>query len=516
MRLPGRRDVLRLLLVALPSLAGATLAVGYLQDVLGVPNPSAIYLVAVVATALASGTSGAILTAIASFVLYNFLFTEPRYTLSMHEPGVWLSVVLLLFVGVVVGQLAALQRRRAEIIAAREREARALFGVSRELATRSSIESALQAIAARLATETGMQRVWVTLGEGSVGVGGAGEAGPTVGQPAGIITQLRRMPADEPARWVRLHQPAARARARADGETFRVLIETGDRTLGSIWASRPRGRGLPDATATRLLSAAADQLGQAITQDRLLADAHAAEVARQSDALKSALLQSVSHDLRTPLASIRAAAGTLGSAARTDEQRDSAAAIEREVEYLNRLVTNLLDLSRIEAGALRPVTDVFELDDIVRSTLERYRTRLADRRLELALLPEPVQVDATLIDVVVANVLDNVIRHTPAESMVRISARPVDEGYVRLAVEDSGPGVDDEVLPHIFDRFFRAPTAQPSSRHGTGIGLAVVRGLVEAMSGRVGARRSELGGLAVEIDLPRAEVPVELAPQASR
>src|SRR3990172_11646653 len=121
MRLPGRREVLRLLLVALPSLAGATLVVAYLQDGLGVPNPSAIYLVAVVATAVVSGTTGAVATAVASFVLYNYLFTEPRYTLAMHEPGVWLSVVLLLFVGVVVGQLTALQRSPAELARARER-----------------------------------------------------------------------------------------------------------------------------------------------------------------------------------------------------------------------------------------------------------------------------------------------------------------------------------------------------------------------------------------------------------
>src|SRR5512146_1954312 len=113
------RAVWRLLAVAVPSLAAATLVVWLLQDVLGVPNPSAVYLVAVVAAAIVSGTLGAVATAIASFVLYNSLFTEPRYTLSMHEPGVWLSVVLLLFVGIVVGQLAALQRSRAEQASAR-------------------------------------------------------------------------------------------------------------------------------------------------------------------------------------------------------------------------------------------------------------------------------------------------------------------------------------------------------------------------------------------------------------
>src|SRR3954447_13796188 len=140
------RALVRYLVVAVPTLAVATVAVGVLQDGLGVPNPSAVYLVAVVATAIASGTLGAIATSVAAFVLYNYLFTEPRFTLSMHEPGVWLSVVLLLFVGVVVGQLAAMQRDRAEIATRREREARALFGVSRALATRETIDVVLSEI----------------------------------------------------------------------------------------------------------------------------------------------------------------------------------------------------------------------------------------------------------------------------------------------------------------------------------------------------------------------------------
>jgi two-component system sensor histidine kinase KdpD len=511
-----------LLVVGAPSLIGATLVVGYLQDELHVPNPSAIYLVAVVAAALVSGTAGAILTAVASFLLYNYLFTEPRYTLSMHEPGVWLSVVLLLFVGIVVGQLTALQRRRAETITTREREARALFHISRDLATRSSISAALDAIATRLAAEANMERLWITLGpDGDERV--VAGTDPETGRSAhatGIISQLRRRPGDEAAEWVRLHRPAPAGRAAttaaAGAETLRVLIEAGDATLGSIWASRPRGQGPPDPTATRLLAAAADQLGQAITQERLLAEAQAAEIARQGDALKSALLQSVSHDLRTPLATIRAAAGTLGAAAASDEQRASAASIEREVEYLNRVVTNLLDLSRIEAGALQPTLDVFELDDVVRSTLERYRGRLSDRALSVELVDLPVLVDATLIDVVLANVLDNVIRHTPPTTALRVNASDLGDGRVRLTIEDAGPGVPAELVARVFDKFFTASTGQPASRHGTGIGLAVVRGLVEAMGGAVAARRGDLGGLAIDIDLPRAEVPAELAAVDSR
>jgi two-component system sensor histidine kinase KdpD len=490
--------VRRFLLVALPSLAAATIVVWWLQDGLGVPNPSAVYLVAVVATAIVSGTLGAVATAVASFVLYNYLFTEPRFTLSMHEPGVWLSVVLLLFVGIVVGQLAALQRSRAELARAREREARALFAVSRGLATRESIEAVLPDVARELAAEAHMERVWITLGQPEA--------------PTGTFNQLRRMPGETPAQWVRVHQPARGARGPTDAQTYRVLIEAGGVTLGSVWALRGRDTGAPTADETRLLSAAADQLGQAIAHDRLAAESHSAEVARESDALKSALLQSVSHDLRTPLATIRAAAGTLrathgGSAA----DRESVEAIEREVEYLNRLVTNLLDLSRIEAGALRATSEPFELDDAVGAALERLAPRMAGWQVENQAGREVVRADPVFLDAVLTNLLENAARHTPAGSIVRVStAATPGSDFVRLTVEDDGPGVPEEALARLFEKFYRVP-GHHSSRHGTGIGLAVAQGLVEAMGGKVAARRSELGGLAIDVDLPLAEVPAELA-----
>ena len=485
MRAFDRSALLRLLGVATVTLALATVVVAVLQDGLGVPNPSAVYLIAVVATAIVSGTAGAIATAAASFVLYNFLFTEPRYTLSMHEPNVWLSVVLLLFVGVVVGQLTALQRARAEVASRREHEARALSSVSRALVTRASIDAVLADICRALEISAHMERVVITMGSGD---GPSGILGSR-GQP-GVLTQLRRMPGEVPPEWVRVHQPGARVRQRlepgtANEDVYRVLIESGGAAIGSIWAVRARATGRPDHEETRLLAAAADQLGQAIAHDRMAAEAHAAEVAQESDALKSALLQSVSHDLRTPLATIRAAAGTLRSDADAggDTRRESVAAIEREVEYLNRLVTNLLDLSRIEAGVLRASSEVFELDDLVRSVLERLGPGLDGWSVETHVEPRPVEVDPVFFDVALTNILENVVRHTPRGTAIRISAGEAGESRLRLTIEDSGPGVPDEAIGRLFEKFYRVPGGR-SSRSGTGIGLAVARGLVEAMGGQ--------------------------------
>jgi two-component system sensor histidine kinase KdpD len=517
----GRRRQLGLLLaVAIPSLAGATLAIALLETYVGVPNASAVYLVAVVATAVVAGTTGAVASSVAAFLLYDFFFTVPTFTFTISEPGEWLSVTLLLFVGIVVGQLAALQRSRAVIARTREREARSLFQISRALATRESTTEVLGTIAAILRAEIATDRIWVSLGPDDATERLAADTGsgqrPT---STGFMRVLRRMPGEVPAEWVRVHQAAGRATKANRGEVYRVRVQAGGANLGSIWALRDRSLGEPDRTETRLLAAAADQIGQGLANDRLAAEAQAAEIARQSDSLKSALLQSVSHDLRTPLATIRAAAGTLrpGSGLDPADREESVDAIDREVEYLNRMVTNLLDLSRIEAGALKAERDVFDLDDLVRRTLDRLRPRLNGRPLDIDVQGPPVVVDPIFLDEAVTNIVDNALKYSPPGTGIRLRSRVVaDPPVARLTIEDEGPGVALEHLPKLFDKFYRVPDAARSSRSGTGIGLAVVRGLVEAMGGTVRARRGDLGGLAVDIDLPLATLPAELTAAAPR
>jgi two-component system sensor histidine kinase KdpD len=353
-----------------------------------------------------------------------------------------------------------------------------------------------------------MNRAWIALGADHAHERVAADTDGSRPRPTpASVWVLQRMPGDTPARWDRVHQPGPpRSKSSGGFEVFRVRMEAAGATYGSLWAARSRDRGMPDRTETRLLAAAADQVGQALHQDRLAAEASAAEIARQGDALKSALLQSVSHDLRTPLATIRAAAGTLRPDSRlSDEDRaESADAIDREVEYLNRLVTNLLDLSRIEAGALKPDLETFELDDLVGRTIERLGPRLEGRPLEVALQAPPVRVDPVFVDEAVTNALENVLKYTPIGTPIRVSAAANEPGFVRLTIEDAGPGVPDDALPHLFDKFYRVPGGRTGSRSGTGVGLAVVRGLTEATGGQASARRSPLGGLAIDLDLPLA------------
>ncbi|MHB8958840.1 MAG: DUF4118 domain-containing protein [Candidatus Limnocylindrales bacterium] len=512
----NRRQVRRaaiLLGVAVPSLALATVAVAVLRTTLAPSNASIVYLAAVVAIAIAGGAPGAVLGSIGSILLYDWFFTVPYYTFTMSDPAEWLNAVLLLGVGLIVGQLAALQRRWANDARLREREAVALFRVSHALATRETALTVLPRVAAILRDEAGMDRVWIGLGgEGREHVAADTTAGPR--PSAAVVQVLGRTPGDEPASWVRVHQAGAARPGTATMALFRVRIEAGDAQLGSIWAARARDIGQPDRTETRLLAAAADQAGQALAHDKLAAESRAAEVARQSDALKSALLQSVSHDLRTPLATIRAAAGSLRPDSGLDDtdREESALAIDREVEYLNRLVTNLLDLSRIEAGALRADRDAFDLDDLVGRTVDRLRDRLGTRPLELALDVPPVLVDPVFLDDAVTNVLENAVKYTDAKAPLRVAALALpDEPFVRLTIEDGGSGVPEDALPRLFEKFYRVPGGPRGSRAGTGIGLAVVQGLVEASGGRVRAHRGSLGGLAVDLDLPLARVPSPVA-----
>ncbi len=513
--LAGGGSYLRLLAVALPALAAATALVWLLEERLGVLNASPVFLLAVVVTALLAGTAGALAAAVASILIYDFLFVHPIHTLAISDPGEWLNLMLLLFVGLVVGQLTAMERSRTLQAEAREREARELFLISRSLATRASTNVVLPEVAGQLRRAGQLASLWIALGPDDAGervVAMSGDA-PPPGRPLHWV--LRRMPGDEPARWIRIHTGGrGGGQERERHAAYRIRIEAGSQTLGSIWATRQSGLGHPGRSETRLLSAAADQIGQALAQDRLAAAAGAADVARQSDALKSALLQAVSHDLRTPLATIRTAAGTLRPDSGLDDpgRALSAAAIEREVARLDRIVANLLDLGRIEAGALRAETDVFELDDLVGRTIDRMAANLGGNELQLDLEATPILVDPVFLDEALTNLLENAVKFAGPSAPIRVTSTAAAD-RVRLVVEDGGPGVPEDAFERVFEAFYRAVPPQIGERAGTGIGLAVVRGLVAAMDGRTRAYRSQLGGLAVEMDLPLARLPADLDPQ---
>ena len=509
------RRVAGVVAVMIVALAVTTLAVAVLEDRLGIPDAAATYLLAVVAIAVAFGTPAAVATAIGSFLLYDFLFVSPTGALIVANAEELLNLLLLLALGVVVGQLAGMQRDRAETAVLRERQARTQYQVGRELATTMTARAALPALVEILRSEVDATRAWVGLGPEVAQEHVVADSGPP-GRPAAPASYelLQRRTGDETTAWVRVYDKrlSSTEPRHLVGVCFRIPITAAGVPLGSVWLVRRRSIGPPGRGHTRVLAAAADQIGQALERDRLAEEATGAEIARRSEAAKTALLDSVSHDLRTPLASIRAAAGSLmdpNLAIGEDARRERAASIDGQAERLNRLVTNLLDMSRIEAGDLHARLEVFPLEDLVRATVDRMAGQLGGRAVSISISPElpPVAVDAIFMDQVVTNLLENAIRHTPPDVSIRVLGAVTSAGTVRLCVEDGGPGVPAAALDRVFDKFYRVPETRERSRRGSGLGLAVVRGFVEAMGGRVTARASDLGGLAVDVELQVVSTP---------
>ena len=494
-----------------------TLLVVALESGVGVADASAAYIPAVVIVAALSGTMPAVATSIASFLVYDFFFVPPTQTFTVEAPAEWLSLLLFLLVAVVVGRLTALLAEREREATQRARDAGFLFAIGLDLASASTVVAGIGTVVARLRVEARMTRVWCGLGpsvleERMVADTGGGARRP----PLSPRFVLHRDDGRGAFSWVRVRDttPPGSAPPPGDEAVFRVPLVSSGATFGSLWSTMPRGAETPAEETTRLLVAAADQIAGAVERDRLATEATEAEIARQSDALKSALLDSVSHDLRTPLVAIRVAAGHLADPAvemAPDAIRSTGRSIEGEAARLDRLVSNVLDLSRIEAGALRPAVDPYDLADLVAQVVDRLAPTLARDTVRLDLPPDlpPVLVDPILADQILTNLLENAVAHAGADRTVRIAAAPVpDLTAVELVVEDSGPGVPPREIPHLFEKFYRGSGRRQGGR-GMGIGLAVVRGLAEAMGGRVEARRSSLGGLAIGVVLPAADVPVE-------
>jgi two-component system sensor histidine kinase KdpD len=424
--------------------------------------------------------------------------------------------LLFLAVAVAIGRLAGLEAARTEEAADRAREAQALFRISRSLATSRDLAGAANSVLAELRASGTMDRIWLGLGpttsDERIVADTAGEAPLPVPM---FQVVLQRSPGDEPTRWVRTHVGAAPRRGpgrggQAGATVHRVRVEVGGETLGSLWALRSEGERAPERSETRLLSAAADQLGQAVRRDGLVAEALEAEVARRSDALKTALLDSVSHDLRTPLATIRAAAGSLldaGVAWSPTERADALRSIDAEAARMSHLVRDLLDLSRIEGGALRPELEPHDLDEMIARVVRRTPT---SKPIELGLpgdLP-PLLVDDTYLDEILTNVVENAVRY--GGESIRIRAVIVgDASGVEIVVEDDGRGVPEADLGHLFEKFYRVRRPGEGARHGMGIGLTVAQGMARAMGGRIVAGRSQLGGLAMRIHLPATSLPPE-------
>lgn len=480
-------------------------------------NGSMVYLGAVLVVAVVAGRGPSIAAALGAFGAFNFLFTEPRFTFSVTDPEVVLALVAFLVIAIVTSQLAAALRERAVEAATREREARLLHDTATLLATRPLVD-ALEGIGERLRGELGIPAV-------GIDVAGSGTRGVVAGDLAalrearggaqrieilGHAAPSREAPPGGLGRWRSIHRPHAAGAVVGRGRLYRVPITTRDGPIdGSLDLLVGSSAEMPGETFTRIVSTAAGQIALAAEQDRLRRVGTEAELLRRTDELRGRLLDAVSHDLRTPLASIIAAAGSLQQTdvTWTDEDvREFASAIEHEAERLTRIVGNLLDLGRIRDGSIVPAREWQDPSIVVEDAVDRLRARLAEREISFVAAPgmPPVLLDAVEIDQVLANLVENAANASPPDAPIHVTAEVAD-GELRVAVEDRGPGLPGGPADGLFDPFVRGEPRVAGV--GTGLGLAVARGLVLAHGGRIWGENRSDGGARFAFALPAGTAP---------
>jgi two-component system sensor histidine kinase KdpD len=464
---------------------------------------------------------------LAAFLAYNFFFIQPQHVFTVANEDEWIALSLLLLTGIITGQLAVALRDRALQAERREQEALVMYDVV-TLMTEPDLQRALTAVAERLRTELGLAAVVMAFGKDAparvqADVGDAEAIRLAHAEAADMILAYGQRPTaaerGKPGRWIRVVQPHLPSPERTRSRRVRsVPVELGKQRVGTIVMVRKPGAAEFSESGDRLVSALARQLSVALERLRLQREATEAEILRRTDELRTALMNAVSHDLRTPLASIIASAGSLRQRDidwTVDDRVEFATAIENEAERLNRLVSNLLDLSRIEAGSLRPEKGWYDIRALIREVAGRLRPLAASHELTIDVSAElpPLHFDYVEIDQVVSNLIENAIKYTPPGTEIRVSAW-VEDTVARIEVADRGPGIPLDAIPHLFDAFYRAP-GRDTRVSGTGVGLAVAKGLVEAHGGSIHAENRAEGGARFVFTLPIEEQIPEPAEVAS-
>jgi two-component system sensor histidine kinase KdpD len=495
-------------LAALGMVGACTVLNGVLQAVPNM-NPHAlalIYLLGVVVLAAFVGRGPTLFTATASALLWDFFFTEPRLSLKMSEFADVMMFAMYFVVAIVMGQLVSRIRWQERAESRREERSTALYLLTRDLADAADVDDMARRLVRQVAQAFKCD-VAILLRDASGGIS-------QTPHPASMFSISEKE--QGVAAWAfRFGKAAGRF---TDNLPFAgavyIPLATNRGTAGVI-AVRLPGDQPPTLEQRDLMDAFARQTALVLDRFRLDAESEQARLLAESEKLSKALLNSISHELRTPISAITAAASALtafepgGQAAL---QKTLAAEIQESAARLNRLVGNLLDMTRLESGKVKPRMEWCDVADLVNVALRRNETMLARHPVKASLpkrLPL-VRMDFVLVEQALNNLLLNAAAYTPAGTPVEITAAG-GAGEVSLTVADRGPGLPQESLPHVFDKFYRVPGAPPG---GTGLGLSIVKGFVEAHGGRVEARNREGGGAQFTIYLPVESSP-EPAPEPS-
>ena len=477
--------------------------VGHLLSLwLRLPNLSMIFLAAVLYCALRRGTRAAVLSAILSFFGYNFFFIEPVYTFTIAEPHEVFALLVFLVIAVLTGSLAGRVRHQAHSVMRRATATQSLYDYSRKLSAVSKADEVLWAAAAHLHKTFGANAALLLAADGELEVKAAWP--PDAQLDAGHTSAARwALDKGEPAGWQTGTLPTLTTQYRPLRSPRAILGVCG---FGPVDPAHPLS--IED---DNMLTAILDQTAIALDRALLVDAAVKAAAMQENEAIRDALLASLSHDLRTPLATITGSVTSLrefGQRLSEEERQELLLSIEQESARLSRFVANLLDMSRIESGALKVRRDWVDVSDVIREAVERARKAFPRHPTAMSIEPELpfIRGDASLLEQVLFNLLDNAHKYA-ADGGVIVHARRED-AQVLITVTDEGPGIKPADLEKVFEKFYRGGR-NDGRRAGTGLGLSICRGLIGAMGGTISAQSPALRrrGTRILIRLPAVEPP---------
>ncbi len=462
-----------------------------------------VYLLGVIGVAARAGPGPSVLASILSVAAFDFFFVSPYFTFVVADAQYLVTFGVMLVVALLTSGLTVRIRAQAETARQRERRTAALYALSRELASTRGVETVLRAAVRHIAEVFG------------------GQVAVLIPDPSGHLSLQTSLAAKFEittselgvAQWVYEHgQMAGCGTATLPGAKALYLpLVASQGTLGVLGLQPAEPHALEAPEQLHQLETFANQTALALERTQLAEAAQEAQVRAEAERLRSSLLSSVSHDLRTPLATITGAASSLlegGTRLDAPTQRDLLESLSEEAERLNRLVNNLLEMTRLESGTLQVRKEWYPLEEVVGAALSRLAKLLRDRPLTTSLpadLPL-VPIDDVLLEQALINLLDNAIKHTPDDSPLEITAW-AEQGAVTVELADRGPGLPPGDEERVFDKFYRGP--ERTSR-GAGLGLAICRGIIEAHGGRIWAENRLGGGVAFRFTIPLTGTPPEL------
>ncbi len=467
-------------------------------------NVPMLYLLAVQAVAFWFGSGPAVAASFMAFLAFDWFYVEPIHQFTVRDPFEFVALCVFLVTAITIGQLTALFHSRAEDARRREVAASALAEASWTVASELDTQTALNSVLKHLTKVSSFKQAAILIrNEGgtfevqvSCVISGVPDFSHVSNQAIEhVLSHGTAIGWDGSPHWSKaLGVPAIYIPVILDGQCAAILfVELDEKT----WLNE---------TEQQVMESIINHIAVVLQRDRLVKRQAHAQALLETDKLKTALLQMVSHDFRSPLASIKASVSSLyddgGEELDSETKIDLLDAIDSEVDRLNKMIGNILDLSRLEAGAWSPRREITEVADLVGATLDSFSSE-QNRRIKVNLESSPREVFVDPVQIVQAlkNLLENALKYSTPDTFVEFEARALHDDFV-VRILDRGVGLPSGEEERIFDPFYRAPVHRETSKPGIGMGLAISRGLIEAHGAKLSAHDREGGGAVFEAVFP--------------